>query len=223
MSQQRFRDELDSQLNRTFDRNLHTLDNANRGISSKEAVITTHRYESKMMDRKIYALYYGLLYIVVIFLLIILHRYNVVSNLVLTMILAGATTGIIWTMYAIYNQEDVLLLQAQLQEKLHPAPVDEGPNQCPWSCPDAPANDFVDLTTDQSKYPNDMSHDYSANKWQQGDRPEYGPIDPANLPKYKCEWNLGVTGSGRNGMPAQFITTVPCDNYPGYHEVLSKS
>lgn len=211
-------------LDKKFGQHLDQLDKMNAGITVKENIITANKYHEADLNRKIAALTYTFLYIVVFFILIMFMRYQLLSAANGSIILVLFTCYIAWKMYATYYSAELAVLEAKLEavaDKLKESPDD--PTKCPWTCPDAPAVGFIDLRQPSAAgtkgYVNELDKDYSTNKWVEGDRPDFGPIPVATATTYKCRWANGVAAPGRKYMPAEFISTIPCERYPGYINV----
>lgn len=215
--------EYNTYLDLKFNRNLDKLDNLKRGIDTNEKIITDNKYKSMMMDRQIISLFYITLYFVFLFIVITLTRFNVVTPTIFIIYLLISTIAILIKIYTVYYSENTAILQAKIEATIDKInqPSDY-PQTCPWTCPNAPLQGFIPVPppAGSTLVQHELSKDYSTNKWLHGDEPDYGPIQPEYATTYKCEWNLGPRALGRKYMPPQFISTIPCHNYPGYHQSL---
>ena len=218
-----YEEEYNDYLDTQFTNNVHHLDSLKQGIDTNEQIIYLNKYESNLMDRKIAALFYVILYFAFFFIVLILTHFQVITPTTFIIYLIISTTLILWKIYTIYYSEEARALQAKLEatvDKLKES-SDDLPKTCPWNCPDAPLSGFIPVPPPpgQTIVQHELSKDYSTNKWLNGDGSDYGSISEKYATTYRCEWNLGPTGAGRKSMPAQFTSTIPCENYPGYQQV----
>jgi len=214
--------EYNAYLDHQFNRNLNKLDTMKHGIDTNERIIVDNVIQSQQQDRQIAALIYLVLYFVLFFVVLTLTRFQVIPPMIFMIYLVISTVAVLVKMYMIYYSEETAIMQAKFEatmNKLNENPDD--PQTCPWTCPNAPLAGFIPVppVPGTTLVHHELSKDYSTNKWLHGDEPDYGAIKAEYAPTYKCEWSLGPRGPGRKYMPPQFVTTIPCEHYPGYRRI----
>jgi hypothetical protein len=237
--------------NSDFNENVKKINDLNHIISTKNKTIQINEYEQTKKDRIILIMKKIILFLVLMILPILSIAINIISfaNGMLFILLCAIITVIVVFFQMKNNKDDDLvniLNKTKATSKEFAVPIIK--NILPETMIKKCISKKNPKETIQYSYDtgNEVWLDNSEDVWKTGDIPSIGATKDGYLalgekaepmpyyggdketPQYTCEWQddpSKMTNMNRRGASpgTRFTTTIPCEYYPGYKTISSKS
>lgn len=231
--------------NSDFTENINKIDQLNNIISTKNKSIQINQYEQSKKDRIIYIMKKIILFIVLMIIPLIFMGMGYLSiiNGILFILVCFIITVIV-VFFQMKNNEDndvaniINKTKDTAKDFARTVVKDIFPKSFIKSCPSK--NDPKVTIQYDYNTGNEVWLDNSENQWVDGDIPSIGATKQGYLqlgekaqpmpyyggdtstPQYTCKWTDDPSKMTNMNRGTQFITTIPCEYYPGY-KTISKN